>query len=100
MIHPSFATTDSVIVRHLDIGGVPPDPSEACTPLIVDPNAHLSGPIAFQGFEPVAGWITEVCDSHCRIKLTQLSERPILNIAREPAGPPPVPNFLGLLVPE
>jgi hypothetical protein len=28
--------------------------TEADTPLIVDPNAHLSYPISFQNFEPIA----------------------------------------------
>jgi hypothetical protein len=44
----------SVIVRDLDIFSVALGPSEADAPLIVDPNAHLSCPVIFQSFEPIA----------------------------------------------
>src|SRR3974377_1136776 len=43
-----FTTRGSVVVHDLDIRSVPIEPSKADTPLIVDPNAHLSCPIPLQ----------------------------------------------------
>jgi hypothetical protein len=51
-----------MVVRDLDVRSVSVHPSKADTPLIVDPNTHLPCPISFQGFEPIAGRITQVVD--------------------------------------
>ena len=95
-----FASVRSVVIHNLDVRGVSLDPSEADTPLIVDPNAHLPFPISLQRFEPVSRRITQVLDLRCRIKLAQLSKRPILNVARKFASSLTLPNSLRLLASE
>jgi hypothetical protein len=89
-----------VVVRDLDVRSVPIYPSKADTPLIVDPNAHLPRPIPFQGFEPIAGRITQVVNGHRGIKLAQLPKRSILNVPRKLAAPLTFPDSLGLLASE
>jgi hypothetical protein len=75
-----------VIVRDLDIVGVAFGPSEADTPLIVDPNAHLACAVSFQSFESVTGWVAQVLNRGCGIELAEFTKRPILNAAGKPAA--------------
>jgi hypothetical protein len=75
-----------VIVRDLDIVGVALGPSEADTPLVVDPNAHLPCAISFQSFESITGWVAQVLNRGCGIELPEFAKRPILNPARKPAA--------------
>jgi hypothetical protein len=86
-----------VVIRDLDVRSVPVFPSKADTPLIVDPNAHLSCSIAFQGFEPIAGRITQVIDRRRGIKLAQFTKGSILDVPRKLAASLALPNSLGLL---
>jgi len=75
-----------MIVRDLDIVGVALGPSEADTPLIVDPNAHLPCAIAFQSFESIPGWVAQVLNRDCGIELPEFAKRPILNAAGKSAA--------------
>jgi hypothetical protein len=75
-----------VIVRNLNIIGVALSPSEADTPLIIDPNAHLPCAVSFKSFESVAGWVAQVLNRSSSIKLAQLAKRPILRPAGKPAA--------------
>jgi hypothetical protein len=75
-----------VIVYDLDIVSIALGPSEADTPLIINPNAHLSCPVSFQSFEPITGWIAQVLNRGRGIELTEFAKRPILNVARELAA--------------
>jgi len=89
-----------VVVHDLDIRSIPIEPSKADTPLIVDPNTHLSSPIPLQDFEPIAGRIAKIFNRHRGIDLAQFSKRSILNVSGKPAAPLTLPNTLGLLAPE
>jgi hypothetical protein len=73
----------SMVVDNLDIMRVMPDPPEADAPLVIDPDAHLSGALAFQRFEPVSRRVPQVLDRPRRIQLAQLLQCPILNVARK-----------------
>ena len=75
-----------MVVRDLDVHSVPVQPSEADTPLIVDPNAHLACPIPFQGFEPIAGRIAQVVNRPRSIQLAQFAKRSFLNVPRGTYG--------------
>jgi hypothetical protein len=75
-----------MIVRDLDIVGVALGPSEADTPLVVDPNAHLPCTISFQSFESITGWVAQVLNRGCGIELAEFAKRPILNPAGKPAA--------------
>jgi hypothetical protein len=90
----------SVIVHDLDIFDIALGPSEADTPLIVDADAHLSGAVPFQGFEPIGRRIAEVIDRRRSIKLAEFAQRAILNIARKLAAGLALPDSFGLLASE
>lgn len=44
-----------MVISDFDFVGVTADPTEAQTPLVIDTNAVLTGTLAFERFEPVAG---------------------------------------------
>jgi len=75
-----------VVVGDLDILGVTLGPSEANSPLIVDPNAHLPCAVSFQSFESITGWIAQVLNCGCGIELAEFAKRSILNPGRKPAA--------------
>jgi hypothetical protein len=75
-----------MIVRDLDIVGVALGPSEANTPLIVDPNAHLPCAVSFQSFESITRRVAQVLNRGCGIELPEFAKRPILNAAGKPAA--------------
>jgi hypothetical protein len=74
-----------VAVHDLNIRGVPIEPSKAETPLIVDPNTHLSCLIPLQDFELAAGRIAKIFNRRRGIDLPQFSKRSILNVSGKPA---------------
>jgi hypothetical protein len=86
-----------VVVHDLDILNVTLGPSETDAPLIVDPNAHLSCPVPFQGFQSIAGRIAQVLDNCCSVKLAEFSKSPILNVSGKLAADPALPDSLGFL---
>ena len=45
----------SVVVHDLDLVDIPLAPLEADSPLVVDPYAVLTGTVALESFQPVAG---------------------------------------------
>src|SRR5260221_12613645 len=49
-----------VVVGDLDIGCISVAPDETEAPLVVYPDAHLSGSISCQSFEPVSWWIAQI----------------------------------------
>jgi hypothetical protein len=75
-----------MIVRDLDIVGVALGPSEANTPLIVDPNAHLPCAVSFRSFESITRRVAQVLNRGCGIELPEFAKRPILNAAGKPAA--------------
>jgi hypothetical protein len=84
---PSFASLQSsVIVNNLNVQGLVIGPAEADAPLLVDPDAHLSGTVTFQPFEPVARRVPQVIHGPGGIELAQLPQGPILDLPREFAG--------------
>ena len=52
-----------VIVDYLNIKCVTPSPYEADTPLIVDPNAMLSLPVALENLKSIPGWHSQIHDA-------------------------------------
>jgi hypothetical protein len=66
-----------VIIDNFDILDVSSRPPKTDTPLIINPNAHLSCPAAFQNFEPIAGWIAQIFKRRRRIQLSKFAQRPV-----------------------
>jgi hypothetical protein len=58
-----------VIVDDFHIVGIAGTPTEADAPLIVDPDTVLTGPVAFQRFQPIAGRNTQKVEAGRSIHL-------------------------------
>jgi hypothetical protein len=78
-----------VVIGDLDIERVPRSPHEADTPTFIDADAVLSGTIAFERLEPIAGRDTKVVEGFGSIEKDELSERWTLKVWRERFGPEP-----------
>jgi hypothetical protein len=64
-----------MIVNDFDVGGALIRPHKAHTPLVVDTNRVLSGAVAFQQFEPVAGRGSKIAQPAGHFQLLQLAPR-------------------------
>jgi hypothetical protein len=89
-----------MVVNNLDLMSVVICPPEADTPLIIDPYAHLPGPLSLERFETVARWVPQVLDRLRRIQLAELPEGPILDVGRKLPAAVPLPYAFSLLAPE
>ena len=58
------------------------NPPKADAPLLIDPDAHLSGTIALEAFEPVAGRVAQVLLAGHGVKLPQLAKHVAASIGR------------------
>ena len=72
-----------MIVDNLDPFRAGIRPNEADTPLIVDPNAVLSGPISLQRLKPIAWWHRQILQPPGLMDLEQLSLSRPLHILRQ-----------------
>jgi hypothetical protein len=79
-----------MVVNNLDLMSVVICPPEADTPLIIDPYAHLPGPLSLERFETVARWVPQGLDRLRRIQLAELPEGPILDVGRRAGCSTPV----------
>ena len=61
-------------------------PNEANPPLVIDADAVLAGPVAFQGFQPVARRRKQIAQHPRPVQILQLAPRGVLNIRRQLAG--------------
>ncbi len=73
-----------MIVHNLNVLGVATVPTEADSPLIVDAYTHLADPVAFESLQSIPRRVPQVIQCRRGIKLTQLTQRPVLNLARKP----------------
>jgi hypothetical protein len=62
-----------VVVDDFDIGCISVAPNEADAPLVVYPDAHLSGSSAAQKFKPVSGWVAQIIRRSRGIELPELA---------------------------
>jgi hypothetical protein len=89
-----------VIVYDFNIPSIVIDPSKADAPLLIYPNAHLTGPASLKDFQSISRWISQVLQDCCGIQLAQLTQSPILNIARKLPARLSLPNTLRILAPK
>ncbi len=64
-----------MIIHDLDIGHIAIFPSEANSPLIVDTNAVLPLPVAFERFKLIAGRLPEILKGSGAMQIEQLAPR-------------------------
>lgn len=72
-----------MVVANFDIVSIPINPSEAYSPLIVDPDRMLAFPIAPQLLQPIAWRYTQVPEIVSRVNRHQLSPGPFHDVWRE-----------------
>ena len=75
-----------MIVDDLYVVRIAGTPSEANSPLIVDPDTVLTGPVAFQGFQPIAGRNTKKVETRRCVDLQQFSMRNSLYVGCKPSA--------------
>jgi len=66
--------TSSVVVDDLDVGRSGVGPGETDPPLLVDPDAVLSGPVAAEGLKAVAGRHPEILQDLGSVQHHQLPQ--------------------------
>ena len=71
-------------------------PTEAEPVLVVDPNAVLSCPVAFEGLQAVARRQLQVAQLPRTVQLRELAERHPLELRRQAVIPAALPQSLGL----
>jgi len=69
-----------VVVRHFYVEGIASSPSEADSPLLIDPNAVLACPVSLQALQPIARWHPQVIDPFSRIQQEQLPVSAALHV--------------------
>jgi len=87
-----------VIVGDLNIKGITVLPSEADPPLVVDPDAVLTFPIAGQLLETIPGWNSQVAQRISRVEHEELPQGRAVNTLREPSRALAIEDPLGLRV--
>jgi hypothetical protein len=79
---------------------MPVAPPEADPPLLVDSDAAFALSITLESLELIRAWNRKVTQIRSGIKLLQLHQRPLLDVARKPLGVFAAPNLLGLFAPK
>ena len=69
---------------------------EAEAPLVIYPDAVLSGPGAFQGFDPIGGRHAHVIQSFGAVKLQHFAKHSALDVGGQTPRPFAFPNLLRL----
>jgi hypothetical protein len=72
-----------VVVCDFDIIGVSILPEKANTPLIIDPNAVLSGSVASKLFQMVCRWNSEVIEYFGVVEHAQFAQGYLLDVIRQ-----------------
>lgn len=89
-----------MVVRDLDLVSVALSPLEADAILIVDANAVLALPVAFQPFQTVAGRQQQVSQRSRRVQHLQFLQRCLVDTRRDAAAAFFLPQPLGFSIPE
>ena len=76
-----------MVIHDLDIMRIAVRPTKADSPLIVDPDAVLSRPIALEPLEPIAGWHAKVIERFGGIDNHQLAQHGSQELGRVAAHP-------------
>ena len=88
------------MVDDLDLVGIASDPAEADAPLVVDANAVLAVPIAFELLEAISGWGPEILEPHRRVDVAELSEHDAAEVGRKATHVLALPQALSVAVGE
>src|SRR6056297_1213500 len=89
-----------VVVRNFDVIRMPFPPEETDAPLIVDSNAVLARPVAFEAFQPISGRNAQKVKLGCGVELQQLAQRGSADVRWNLFVTPPREKRLGSLIGE
>ena len=73
-----------MVVRNLDVVGIPVDEPETDAPLVVDGDGMLSFPVSLKFVESVAGRNLQVLEARRQVDVLQLSRRPLGDLLWKP----------------
>ena len=83
-----------MVIRDFHVVGVAVFPAETDAPLVVDADAVLAFPVAFERFEPVARRHAQVFKRRRCIEQDELAVHHSLKALRQPTGNKATVNFL------
>jgi len=89
-----------MVVDDFNVKTVAVLPAETDAPLIVDPDAPLTGAVASELFEPVARWDAEEVEGGGTVELLQLALGDPLNILRKSGRKATMKEFFRFLAGE
>jgi len=89
-----------VVVCYLYVEGFAPGPSEADSPLLIDPNAVLTCPVSFQALQPISRWHSQVIYAFSCIQQEQLPVCAALHVWWQQARTLPPEDLLHLSIGE
>lgn len=89
-----------MVVRYFDLECVSTFPFKGDPPLLIDPDAVKSGPIAAQFFQMVRWRNPQIIDILRAVDHPQFPSSNMLNILRQLFGGFPLPHSFGLPIPE
>ena len=69
-------------------------PFEANAPLVVDPNAVLTGAVSAQSFQSIGRRHAQILQGLRPVEHSQLAQGNLLNVGRQPARPLPLKDLL------
>jgi hypothetical protein len=87
-----------VVVNDFYVACISVVPHEADPPLIVDSNAVLAAPVAFQLLQTIRRWKSQVINDRGCVKHSQLTASALLNLCRQALSTPAMENGLSALV--
>ena len=73
-----------MVVRNLDVVGIPVDEPETDAPLVVDGDGMLSLPVSLKFVESVAGRNLQVLEARSQVYVLELSRRPLGDLPWKP----------------
>jgi len=74
----------SLVVRTLDVVGIPVDEPETDAPLVVDGDGMLSLPFSLKFVESVAGRDLQLLEARSQVDVLQLPRRPLGDLLWKP----------------
>ena len=89
-----------MVVSDLDVIGISVNEPKADAPLVIDPDAVLTGAISFQRFEPISWRHPEIIQRLGGSHLTQLTQRHHVDPRIERRRALTTPQTLGFFAPE
>jgi hypothetical protein len=87
-----------MVIHNLDSPGITVGPLETYPPLIINPNTPVAGAISRQSLQMICGRRTQILERLRPVEHTQLTQRHLLNLSWQSAGPLTIEYLFGFFV--